>query len=492
MSAAPASGARRIGAAALAFAACLPLALGLAGPDISAGQGAGDERPNFVVVMTDDQRTDDMRPMKALRSHVKRRGTTFRNAFATFPLCCPSRATFLTGQYAHNHGVKANSGENGGYPAFVPQQDETIAVALREDGYRTGFIGKYLNGYPTAGKRDPEGSIPPGWSSWQAALDNRMYDWRLNADGRVVEFGAEERDYQTDVYARKANAFIRRSAAGPRPFFLTVATLAPHVENGVQRARNPRPARRHRDAYENLEFPTRPAFNERDVSDKPSFIPRTPLSRDAKRRIERRYRDRLASLLAVDDLIASVSDTLRAQGEARDTYVIFTSDNGYLQGEHRARKKFLLYEESANVPLMMRGPDLPRDARIDAIAANIDVAPTILRAAGVAPLDTVDGIDLVDFAQDPDGDRSILLDNALSNAVREPGWVYSEHNTNPDKPGPEEFELYDLEADPFQLENRYEDSFDPQGPDFVELSQRREALEDRLRELMGCQGSSCR
>jgi N-acetylglucosamine-6-sulfatase len=469
------------------------LVTGLAlAPPLTTGAGeleAAHNRPNFVVVMTDDQRADDFKRMRSVRTKIAERGTTFANAFATFPLCCPSRATFLTGQYAHNHGVRSNTAPEGGWQTFIPKEDETIAMALSGAGYRTGFIGKYLNGWPAIAINDPVGTIPPGWSSWQAALHQRMFDWRLDVDGRVVHFGEDREDYQTDVYARRAKRFIHQSADDSSPFFLVVSTLAPHVENGVTRKRNPRPAPRHRGTFDALPFPIRPAFNEADTSDKPSFIPDAPLDEVDVDRIERRHRDRLNSLLAVDDLVGTVTEALRDAGEARKTFVIYTSDNGYLEGEHRVRKKTLLYEESVRVPLMMRGPGVPRGVERDQIAANIDVAPTILEAADVSPLAPVDGIDLVGLAQDPgtgDG-RSILLDNPVSNAVRDPNFMYAEHSSDPDNPGPEEFELYDLATDPLQLENLYEASLsDP------ELEDIREGLEDRLDELVGCVGAGCR
>jgi N-acetylglucosamine-6-sulfatase len=468
------------------------LVAGLAlAPLLTTGAGeleAAPNGPNFVVVMTDDQRADDFKRMRSVRTEIAERGTTFRNAFATFPLCCPSRATFLTGQYAHNHGVRSNTAPEGGWQAFIPQEDETIAMALSGAGYRTGFIGKYLNGYPAVAINDPAGNVPPGWSSWQGALHQRMFDWQLNVDGRSVQFGEDREDYQTDVYARRAKRFIRKSANRPDPFFLAVSTLAPHVENGVTRKRNPRPAPRHRGTFDGLSLPVRPAFNEEDVSDKPSFVPEAPLDELDVDRIERRRRDRLTSLLAVDDLVGTVAEALRDVGEARNTYVIYTSDNGYLEGEHRVRKKTLLYEESVRVPLIVRGPGIPRGVTLDQIAANIDVAPTILEAAGVAPLAPVDGIDLVGLARDPDtgDDRSILLDNPVSNAVRDSRYMYARHSTDPDNPGPEEFELYDLEADPFQLENLYEASLtDP------ELEEIREGLEGRLDDLVGCSGAGC-
>jgi N-acetylglucosamine-6-sulfatase len=475
---------RRLALAVLVAGLALAATLTTGAGELEAGQ----KRPNFVVVMTDDQRADDFKRMRSVRSEIQERGTTFANAFATFPLCCPSRATLLTGQYAHNHGVRSNAAPEGGWQGFVPKEDETIAVALSGAGYRTGFIGKYLNGYPAVAMKDPVGTIPPGWSSWQAALGNRMFEWSLNVDGRAVQFGEEREDYQTDVYARRAKRFIKRSADDPDPFFLVVSTLAPHVENGVTRKRNPRPAPRHRGTFDGLPLPARPGFNEADVSDKPSFIPEVPLDEDDVDRIERRRRDRLTSLLAVDELVGTLAEALRDVGEARNTYVIYTSDNGYLEGAHRVRKKTLLYEESVRVPLMVRGPGIPHGATLDQIAANIDIAPTILEAAEVAPLATVDGIDLVGLARDPDaGDgRSILLDNPVSNAVRDAGFMYAEHSTDPDDPGPEEFELYDLAADPFQLENLYEASLsDP------ELGVVREDLEDRLDDLVGCTGAGC-
>lgn len=447
-----------------------------------AGPGLGAEAlaaPNVVVVMTDDQDLRSMQVLDRTRGLLARAGTTFRNFFVTTPRCCPSRATFLTGQYAHNHGV---IGGSGGYSAaeFQDFRDgNTLPVALRRAGYRTGYVGKYLNGYGDDGANPRY--IPPGWDSWRAPVRGtatHQFDYVLNENGQLQRYGSRPRDYQTDVYARKAASFIEQ-AGGTRPFFLTVAPSAPHGERGIDAARNPRPAPRYGGAFEGKALPTPPSFNEADVSDKPTFIRRVDrLGRSERTALRERYQDRLASLLAVDDAVATIVSALRASGELGSTVVIFTSDNGFLLGEHRLTEKTVLYEESARVPLLVRGPGFPAGTARGQITANIDLAPTILDLAGAEPLRTMDGISLLPLARDPSAEsgRDVLLENRLSAAVRAPGNVYMRHPLG-------EQELYDLGRDPFQLQSRHADPA---------YAPRRETLAARLRVLEDCAGQTCR
>src|SRR6185295_7702418 len=183
-------------------------------------------RPNVLVIMTDDQTVEDMRVLPKTRALLAAEGTSFANSFVAYPLCCPSRSTFLTGQYAHNHGVLANGGPNGGYQRL--NHANTLPVWLREAGYYTAHLGKYLNNY---GVDSPE--PPPGWSRWFGLMDPstyRLFDYTVSDDGAAVSYGHAAADYQTDVLAEEAERVLRSRAGEDQPFFVTVAPIAPHLE----------------------------------------------------------------------------------------------------------------------------------------------------------------------------------------------------------------------------------------------------------------------
>ncbi len=444
--------------------------------------------PNVVVILTDDQDDRSLRVMHDTRRLLARHGVKFANAIATYPLCCPSRATFLTGVYAHNHGITSNDAPGGGYPAFrreVPPR-LTLPVRMQRAGYRTAYVGEYLNDYGHANPR----AIPPGWSQWAtltAGTDKRMYGYELNVDGELRRYGSAPSDYQTDVLGRHAARFIRAAAPGRRPFFLTLATLAPHAEFdelfGGTPHRNPRPAPRHLDDFQARELPRPPSFNESDVTDKPDFLRRPSLGRAEIRALERLYRSRLESLLAVDDAVERLIDELRRSHELRRTLVVFTSDNGYLLGEHRLDGKELAYEESAGVPLLVRGPGFPAGIVRDQPVGNIDLAPTVLDAAGQDPRRHTDGVSLRPLARDGDAgaDRALVIERDRPagqpyRALRTQRWVLVRHEEGG-------VELYDLETDPYELENRADD------PSYLA---EREDLTRRLQALQDCSGTGCR
>ena len=226
-------------------------------------------------------------------------------------------------------------------------QSTTSAVALRQAGYRTAWIGKYLNGYPSFARKHPH-AIPKGYSRWYAGITGRMFDWVVNDDGRLERLPNTTRNYQTDVYTRQGLRFIRQSDKARKPFFLTLAPLAPHGEPKRTEFPDPRPAPRHEGRFRHRPLPSGGSFNEADVHEKPKFVRnRDPLDRRERLRLRDRYRSRLASLLAVDDLVQRVVRGLKRANELRNTYIVFTSDNGFLLGEHRLTGKTLLYEESA-------------------------------------------------------------------------------------------------------------------------------------------------
>jgi N-acetylglucosamine-6-sulfatase len=464
------------------------------------GEGAtATTRPNVVVILTDDQDPASVKVMKAVERELAAKGVTFANNYATTPECCPSRVSFETGQYAHSHGVLTRHPPKGGYQGFAAQPrliQNALPVALHGAGYRTAYIGKYLNGYGIpdyGGVRTPglRRYVPPGWDRWYVPVDHteyRMYDYRLNENGKLRSYGTAPSDYQTDVYSRKAQAFVRNSANQHQPFFLTVGPLAPHLEDPHiagprERGRDPRPAPRDLGRFGNRPLPRPPSFNERNVSDKPAFVRHTPLlDRTEVNGLRTIYRSRLESLLAVDDMVRRLVHELRAVGQLNHTYIVFTSDNGFMLGQHRRHGKHAVYEESVRVPLIIRGPGLPAGQVRNQLAANIDLAPTILDATGVQPRLQMDGISLLPPARDPavDGNRSLVLEYLVGpraySAVRTPdGFVYAQYRDG-------ERELYDLNTDPYELHNLAGKSAD------AALQAR---LARALAALRNCAGAAC-
>ncbi len=448
----------------------------------AAAGGTPDPR-NVLVIMADDMRASDLQATRPIRRRIGGRGIRFNAAFATFPLCCPSRASYLTGQYAHNHGVLDNVGPAGGMQAF--DDSATLATDLDGAGYLTGWIGKYMNGYGPPAHEDPP-YVPPGWDFWRAAsVPRKLYDWEQVIDGRLQRFGRAESDYQTDVYAGQVEGFLDLAAGSGEPFFLTVSVLAPHVETRELPSpeHNPRPARRHRGAFATEPLPGSLSFDEEDVSDKPTYVrSHARLGAEGRRRARRSNRDRLGTLLAVNDLAVRALRKLRRSGALDETLVVFTSDNGYLLGEHRlTHAKDAFYDPATRVPLLLRGPGLAGGNDVDAPVANIDVPATIYDFTGVEPTLEGDGVSLLDVAAAPAAfaDRELLLQTTRGTAIRTSDWLYTELETQLGT----EHELYDLEADPYQLESVHDD------PAHVAI---RNQLAARLAELRECEGASCR
>lgn len=497
---------KRIGIGALLLCALLLVAGG--SPGSTAGAAPQEvSKPNVVIVMTDDQTVESMRVMPKAQKLLADKGITFENSFASNPICCPSRSTFLTGQYAHTHGVLRNSEPNGGY--YDLDATETLPVWLSRAGYTTAHIGKYPNGY---GQLDGPDPVPPGWTEWYGAEDPgtyRMWGYTLNENGDNVTYGdydiQDPATYQTDVYAQKASEFIARRAPEEAPFFLSVAPLAPHVEvfdrpvDGdddppTPAYPNPRPAPRHANAFATEKLNKTPSFNEADVSDKPEAIRALPpLDGPATGQARNKYRSRLTSLLAVDDLLSTVVNSLRDSGELNRTLIVFTSDNGFLLGEHRIRTgKQYPYEPSIRVPLLMRGPGLPKGETREQLVANVDLAPTIVDYTGAALGHAADGRSLRRMIDDPDLEpgRAIVLENWCQTnepacfdpetpryrGVRTNRYAYMEYPNG-------ERELYDLERDPDQLTSLQNKT---------KYDQEEAALHRLLGRLQACAGTACR
>jgi N-acetylglucosamine-6-sulfatase len=464
------------------------LAAGIVGVAALSGSAAGQSksasavRPNVVVLMTDDQTVESMRVMPNVKTLLADQGVSFDNSFVSYSLCCPSRSTFLTGQYAHNHGVWANTAPSGGY--YKLDSTNTLPVWLQRAGYQTIHLGKYLNQYGTRNPRE----IPPGWGQWYGTPDPSTYrflNYTINENGNLVSFGTAASDYKTDVESRLAVDLIARQAADPRPFFMWVAFLAPHAggpadPDDPSGLGTPSPAPRHRNRFANEPLPMPPSFNEADVSDKPAAIRNRALIGPGRiNAIRENYQQRLESLLAVDEAVAQIVGELTRIGKLDSTYIIFTSDNGFFHGEHRVPNgKVLLYEPSIRVPLIIRGPGIPAAKHRSQFVANVDLAPTIVQATGAAPGRVMDGRSLLPFARDRllQSGRDILLETPTYAAVRAPNWLYAEHVTG-------EKELYNLARDRDELNSLQSN------PTYDRMEAN---LAMRLARLRQCAGAVCR
>ncbi len=489
---------------------------------LAAWGDARAQNPNIVVIMADDLEVGLVESMLAqdllpnIKTHIIDKGSTFSNSFVTNSLCCPSRATFLTGLYSHNHGVLTNVWPFGGAPTLDDRS--TVPRWLRAGGYITAHVGKYLNDY---GNRDMNGDggwtlddaryIPPGWNWWvvMALSPQRMYNYVMNENGQLVLYGEEESDHQTDVIAREAEFFIQGVDAyrDASPFFLYVGTSAPHVEvfpgdeaNDFSDAWSVtlRPPPRFIGTVQAV-LPQPPSFNEEDVSDKPSWLRLRPrLTPEDVVALTAQYRDRMEAMRGVDDLVGTIVQNLEATGEIDNTVIIFTSDNGFASGEHRLPQKLSSYEESIRVPLYVRAPGTPEGQMIERYVLNNDLAPTIAEIAGVAPWHTVDGTSFVPLLTDPTlpWRKRFLVEHwrsGFSNPFEIP--TYFAVRTTPEAPtAPNQtyikipfgaLEVYDLNIDPYQLTSIH-NVFTP------ERNNQRFVMGIWRMGLQGCKNGSCR
>jgi N-acetylglucosamine-6-sulfatase len=446
-------------------------------------------RENIVVIMTDDQTAASLSTMQHTNTLLGGEGTRFENAIASFPLCCPARATHLTGQYAHNHGVLHNNPPFGGFIQL--DHSNTLPVWLQQAGYRTMHVGRYLNGY------EASHGIPPGWTDWYASPHSAAFNyvtWKAFDHGVLKTYPDAQHpgEHQTDFTTRRAVELIDQAAPGDQPFFLSLWYIAPHRgaprdPDDPRRPGTPSPAPRHRDAYAGVRMPRKPDFNEKSMYDKPQVVADRPrLSPEFAAGVEENWRQEIETLMGVDEGVAQIVEELRRTGELDNTLIVFMSDNGFMHGEHRAlAEKVLPYEESIRIPLMMRGPGIPH-ARIDRrLVANVDVPATILDAADVLPGRVLDGRSLLDLLADPGAEwgRDVLIENGNGangvptyRGIRTYRFLYVEHRTTG------EYELYDLEKDPYQLQ-----SVDGH----EEYAKVQRDLHTRLRQLTSCVGVDC-
>jgi N-acetylglucosamine-6-sulfatase len=437
----------------------------------SSPAASSPDRPNIVLVLADDLDLSVFED-STLDSAWVPKGASFGNALATTSLCCPSRASILRGQYAHNTGLwnNDNSEWHGGVEYFRESglEEETLATILQGNGYETWYGGKYLNGYGEPGEQ--EDRVPPGWDHWAAYTSGG-----INVDGRMVPYQGHYTDWLSD----RAGAFLKERD-DDRPFFMHVATLDTHEPLIAPP--------RHAEAYPYARAPRPPSFGEEDVSDKPRWVREgrlagRPVSASAAARYDYLHAARMRSALTLEDLSRNLTDALSRAGELDETYIVFTSDNGFHQGLHGIRaSKSTPYTEAHEVPFVMRGPGVPESASFPELVANTDIAPTALDLAGVEAPGWMDGRSLVPFfdGSAPEAWReSLLIEGARSGSVKRPAYsgvrrkdeVYVRYESG-------EEEYYDFAEDPYQLGSR---------PDEVPSS-----IKEDLSALEDCSGEGCR
>ena len=420
-----------------------------------------DPGPNIVLVLVDDfsmnlmpDNLGELAKSMPNLAQMRREGMTFDNYFVTDSLCCPSRTSIFTGLFPHNSGVYTNSPPDGGLSAFMEHGNaaRTFAVALHDGFYATAMMGKYLNGY------QPEAGVPQGWSEWAVAGNGYAnYNYTLNHNGTLIRPDL----HMTDELAQLGQAFIT-SAAGP--FFLELSTFSPHGPYV--------PPHRYAKAFRDARYPRSPAFGARPDAAAPKWLQAVPpLDTRAETRIDEIYRLRLQSVKGVDDMIGAIRTTLDEQGLAGDTYVIFTSDNGFHMGEYSLRPgKMTPFDTDIHMPLVIIGPGVAAGSRNGDITMNIDLYPTILDLAGLPAAPTVDGhslqpaltgkpgpertIAVIEHRgiganpDDPDAPDPTTVDPPTYVALRMADTLYVEYLD-----GSGEVGFYDMKTDPDQLHN---------------------------------------
>jgi N-acetylglucosamine-6-sulfatase len=415
------------------------------------------DKPNIIIILTDDQPYASLEHMPIVQKELVQNGITFDNAYATTPLCCPSRASILTGLYAHNHGVKTNRYPNGGAQLF--KDESTLAAWLNDAGYQTALMGKYLNDYDSL---DSGKYVPPGWDEWNAFVKidpdkDYYFGYTLNENGNIIQYGHDQKDFSNDVLNDKAIDFIH--ANNDKPFFLMLNFYSPHQTFLF--------AERHKNLFKEYtdEFQpyNPPNYFEEDLSDKPAWL--ISHEQPEPSRAEGIYQRILRSLASVDESVGNVVRALEEEGIRDNTLIIFMSDNGYALGDHGLIGKACPYEACLHVPFVVSYPDKISASRVDSnMVLNIDIAPTLTDLVGAPSISEFDGQSFLPLLDDPtfnwrdgflfeqyqdDGDGE---EQSMTSLVppffgfQTSKWKYVEYETG-------EKELYDLQADPYELNN---------------------------------------
>ncbi len=430
---------------------------------------ASPDKPNIVFVLTDDMSLNLISHMPNVQA-LRKAGTTMSKYYVVDSLCCPSRTAIFTGQYAHNNGVFTNGGSDGGYATYNRKgnQQKAFAVPLHAAGYRTGFMGKYLNGY------EPTNPAPAGWDDWAVTGNGyKEFNYTLNDNGTQRRYGHAAGDYLTDVVSKKGGQFIDSAASNKQPFMLEIATFAPHGPYT--------PAPRYANSDTDVTYPRTPGYD-KIPTDPPAWLAdRKPLKAKQQNRIDDAFRQRVRADRAVDDLLKHLQDRLKANGVAGNTYFVFSSDNGYHMGENRLMPgKQTAFDTDINVPLVVSGPGVPAGRTVDKLATNIDLAPTFLNLTATPHSKRADGVSLASLwhghqpadwqdavlvehhgpntaADDPDKATTTTGKPPTYAAVRTKDALYVRYGN-----GAQEY--YDTSRDPYQLHNIAKQGVPPQLP----------------------------
>jgi arylsulfatase A-like enzyme len=423
-------------------------------------------RPNIVFVLTDDLSMNLLPYMPAVQ-RLAAEGMTFGNYFVSDSLCCPSRSSIFTGEFPHDTGVFTNAGTDGGIAAFYSHGDElhTFNVALQAAGYRTAMMGKYLNGYLQGPERSPiaDTAIPPGWNEWDVAgWGYPEYDYSLNQNGLLHYYGHAPRDYLTNVLTRRATTFIDGAARSAQPFFLELATFTPHAPYV------PAPRDAHR--FNRLTAPVDPQFDTLPINAPAWLANHAPLTPGKLGAINRAFRKRVRDVQSVDRMISRVEHVLAARHLLDNTYIVFSSDNGYHTGEYRLMPgKLTAFDTDVHVPLVVDGPGVPAGSTTAAMTENVDLAETFAAIGGTSLRGDGHSLEALLHGEratnwrdailvehhhggstpsvpDPDAQTVVSGNPPSYEAIRTPGFLYVEYDTG-------EREFYDLRTDPFELDN---------------------------------------
>jgi arylsulfatase A-like enzyme len=419
-------------------------------------------QPNLIHICADDMRLDDVKLMPNLKALLRDAGLSFSRHVLPFPLCAPSRAGILTGLQPHNHGVLGN--RKGGYAVYQTLEGNALPVWLTDAGYYVGHVGKFINNY---GKIAPK-HVPPGYADWRAMASEKLSytDFRLNENGTLVRYDSGE--YTTDVFVEKVLNFL---GAAPEPYALFFWPNAPHLPAT--------PDEQDKGTFANVDMPIHPNFNEANVADKPQYIRDLPLlDADQIAAIQDVWRSRAECLQSLDRGIAAIVNALEVSGQIDNTHIAFTSDNGFLLGEHRVNdQKDLLYEECIRVPLLWRQPGGQFGTR-DNIVSNLDVTAAFVELAGATPGRVLDGTSLVPLLSNPSApwNSATLLQCTLVAGVATNHYRYAVWSETG------EAELYDLSGDPYELKNV------AGKPEYAKIQA---DLAAALTALQGCAGNSC-
>jgi N-acetylglucosamine-6-sulfatase len=439
---------------------CLLLALPSAGAQRPSGS-ASNPRPNIVFILIDDLRWDEL----GIAGHpfiktpnidrIGKEGAMFRNAFMTTPLCSPSRASFLTGQYAHTHGITDNVDRSAASHQLV-----TFPLLLRQAGYETAFIGKWHMGNDDTPR--------PGFDRWVSFKGQGTYrDPDINEDGKSLKPSG----YITDILNGYAVQFIKRPHDKPFLIYLAHKAIHPEVKQNNDGSVNLAdaelfiPAERHKNLYAGKTIPRRPNYG-RAPQGKPALLRRIgslPALGSATATRDETILGRQRSLMAIEDGVGEILKSLRETGQLDNTVMVFASDNGYFYGEHGLSvERRLAYEESIRMPLLVRYPKVIKSGTArNEFALNIDLAPTLLELAGVTAPNTMQGRSLVPLLEGkrPGWRNSFLIEYYSDRvfprvlqmgyrAVRNGRWKYIHYL---ELEGMDE--LYDLRTDPYELKN---------------------------------------